>query len=65
MPSPDQAILPLQRALPGLLAVFFACGLAACAKRATSVEQGNRDQVIHIGNLGEPNDLDPAYPDTA
>jgi len=31
---------------------------------ATAVEDGNRTQTIHIGNLGEPNDLDPHIADS-
>ena len=49
--------------LPGL-AVSLALALGACAKREDRVTLGYRDQIIHIGNLGEPNDLDPAYPDS-
>lgn len=33
--------------------------LAGCAKHGAAVDAGNRDQVIHIGNLTEPADLDP------
>jgi oligopeptide transport system substrate-binding protein len=34
--------------------------LAGCGRqRLTNVETGNRDQVLHLGNLSEPNDLDP------
>lgn len=34
--------------------------LTGCGRqRATNVETGNRDQVLHLGNLSEPNDLDP------
>ena len=47
-------------ALLGLVALLF----GACAKRETRVEAGNRTQSIHIGNLGEPNDLDPHIPDS-
>lgn len=50
-------------ALSGL-AVLLTFGLDACAKRESRVTLGYRDQVIHLGNLGEPNDLDPAYPDS-
>ncbi|MBT3192755.1 MAG: peptide ABC transporter substrate-binding protein [Verrucomicrobia bacterium] len=32
---------------------------AGCAKRETRVEQGDRDQVLHLGNGSEPKDLDP------
>jgi oligopeptide transport system substrate-binding protein len=41
-------------------------GLAfsACSKRETKVEEGNRTQVLQLGNLTEPNDLDPGYPDS-
>ena len=44
----------------GFLLAGAVCVLAAgCAKkRETAVEAGNRDQIIHIGNLIEPNDLD-------
>jgi oligopeptide transport system substrate-binding protein len=47
--------------LPGVLLVAAALVFAAgCArKRETAVEAGNRAQIIHIGNLSEPNDLDP------
>jgi len=44
------------------LLVLFA--MAACGRRETRVESGDRTQTLHLGNLGEPNDLDPAYPDT-
>jgi oligopeptide transport system substrate-binding protein len=30
-----------------------------CVRRATKVAQGNKDQIIHFGNGGEPSDLDP------
>jgi oligopeptide transport system substrate-binding protein len=33
--------------------------LAGCAKRGSAVESGNQRQIIHIGNLSEPTDLDP------
>ncbi|PAW66301.1 MAG: hypothetical protein B9S34_08425 [Opitutia bacterium Tous-C1TDCM] len=42
-----------------LLLAVLAAALAGCGKRGTAVDQGNRDQVIHIGNLTEPTDLDP------
>lgn len=42
--------------LCGALAVLV---LAGCSKPETRVEQGNREQVLHIGNLSEPTDLDP------
>lgn len=49
---------------PLLLAAGLLLGLAACHKRATPVADGNRTQTLLIGNLSEPNDLDPAYPDS-
>ena len=30
-----------------------------CSKRETPVEIGNREQILHLGNLSEPKDLDP------
>ncbi len=43
--------------------VAFLASLAllatGCGKRGTAVESGNQEQVIHIGNLSEPVDLDP------
>ena len=33
--------------------------LAGCAKRETPVDIGNREQILHLGNLSEPRDLDP------
>ena len=30
-----------------------------CAKPESRVERGNREQVLHLGNLSEPTDLDP------
>jgi len=33
--------------------------LTGCGSRETAVASGNRDQVLHIGNLSEPSDLDP------
>ncbi|MBS0659550.1 MAG: peptide ABC transporter substrate-binding protein [Verrucomicrobia bacterium] len=50
---------------PRLAAVLLAClataslFLAACGKRETRVSQGNKDQILHFGNGGEPSDLDP------
>jgi len=42
---------------------FLLAGLAlfttSCGQRGSSVDAGNRDQVIHLGNLSEPTDLDP------
>ncbi len=39
---------------------LLAFGLAGCGRRETRVESGDRTQTLHYGNLGEPNDLDPA-----
>ncbi|MCF7816239.1 MAG: peptide ABC transporter substrate-binding protein [Kiritimatiellales bacterium] len=33
--------------------------LSGCAKRETPVETGNREKILHLGNLSEPKDLDP------
>ncbi len=40
----------------GILTTLLTTG---CGQRGTAVAAGNRDQVIHIGNLTEPTDLDP------
>ena len=47
---------PFSRLFAATLLLF---GWSACAKHETAVESGNRNQVIHIGNLIEPTDLDP------
>lgn len=53
------------RRLPALSPFLAGLALAAlvlfsgCSQRDTAVVAGNRDQVIHIGNLTEPTDLDP------
>lgn len=33
--------------------------LAGCAKRETAVDNGVREQILHLGNGSEPQDLDP------
>lgn len=33
--------------------------LFGCSKRETAVETGNREKILHLGNLSEPKDLDP------
>ena len=53
--SSARPIAPLAVALAALLALLG----SGCTQRDTAVESGNRDQVIHIGNLTEPTDLDP------
>ena len=45
-----------------ILAVIFA--VSPALRAATAVEEGNCTQTIHIGNLGEPNDLDPHIADS-
>ena len=39
--------------------VALAFSLAACSRRETRVEQGNREKVLHVGNGGDVADLDP------
>jgi len=46
------------------LLVLLALTLGACAKRETKIVSGTRDQVLHLGNLSEPNDLDPQIADS-
>jgi oligopeptide transport system substrate-binding protein len=46
------------------LSLFVCIGLlllllAGCGKRETRVEAGDRDQILHLGNGTEPQDLDP------
>lgn len=50
---------PLARAVPFILSIIVALLVNGCGKRETAVEAGNREQIIHIGNLSEPSDLDP------
>ena len=42
-----------------LLLAGLALSTTGCGQRGSSVEAGNRDQIIHLGNLSEPTDLDP------
>jgi oligopeptide transport system substrate-binding protein len=42
-----------------LLLAVGGLGLAGCSRPETRVDQGNREQVLHLGNLSEPTDLDP------
>ena len=43
--------------------LFFACAigvlLTGCKPKETAVERGNREQILEVGNLSEPTDLDP------
>lgn len=41
-------------------ALCLALAGAACKRRETTVEAGDREKVLHIGNGSEPRDLDPA-----
>lgn len=43
------------------LYLILACAavLSGCTQRETPVESGNREQILHFGNGGEPQDLDP------
>lgn len=52
------------RIVSALFAIGLLFGLAACQKRETPVTAANRTQTLLFGNLSEPNDLDPAYPDS-
>lgn len=48
-----------------MTALSFTVGLltfTACQKRESPVAEGNRTQTLLIGNLSEPNDLDPPIP---
>ena len=49
---------------PALLALAPLLFLGACTKRDSNVVSGNRDQILHLGNVSEPNDLDPHITDT-
>ncbi len=49
----------VRRAVVALGLMGFFVVLAACTPRETAVARGDRDQVLHCGNLGEPTDLDP------
>ena len=42
-----------------LLIAIAMLAITGCGKRETRVEQGNRDQILHLGNGTEPQDLDP------
>jgi oligopeptide transport system substrate-binding protein len=42
-----------------IIFLFILLFLAGCTKRETPVEMGNREQILHLGNLSEPKDLDP------
>ncbi len=44
---------------PAVLLLLAALALAGCGPRETRVDIGNREQVLHLGNGAEPQDLDP------
>ena len=46
----------MRRALLILLAASVLCG---CGRRETRVEHGDREQILHLANRTEPQDLDP------
>lgn len=48
----------MARLLP-VLALLFLFVFPGCSRRATLVEEGNRLQILHLGNFAEPADLDP------
>ncbi len=39
--------------------LFFSVFITGCKNRTTNVEAGIRDQILHLGNGTEPQDLDP------
>jgi oligopeptide transport system substrate-binding protein len=46
------------------LTVVAAGLLTGCSPRETAVQSGNRTGTLHLGNLAEPNDLDPQVADS-
>lgn len=56
--------LRLHPLVAAALALVLGSLPTGCAKRDSAVEAGNRNQVIHLGNLTEPNDLDPQVADS-
>ncbi|MEM8500010.1 MAG: peptide ABC transporter substrate-binding protein [Pseudomonadota bacterium] len=42
-----------------ILSLFLSVSLLGCIKGETNVEQGNREGVLHFGNYGEPQGVDP------
>jgi len=47
-----------------LASLAFVLGGSGCSRHESPVAQGNREQILHLGNLSEPNDLDPAILDS-
>lgn len=52
------------RCIAALVFAITLLSLNACKPRETPVAAANRSQTLLFGNLSEPNDLDPAYPDS-
>jgi len=52
----SSVVRPLQ-----IIAALACIALAesACSRRVTVVDEGNRSQTLHVGNVGEPGELDP------
>src|SRR5215470_18043280 len=48
-----------KRLLLAIAIALLLLGTSSCSRRETAVESGNRQQVLHLGNLTEPTDLDP------
>jgi oligopeptide transport system substrate-binding protein len=46
------------------LTLAAVAALAGCSRHQTRVQIGDETQVLHLGNMTEPNDLDPAYPNS-
>ncbi len=62
--TPPILLEPLMKmshlSLPATALIFGATLLTTgCVKKATKVAEGNKEQVFHFGNGGEPADLDP------
>ncbi len=49
----------LLRRIGVILSAAILLAAAGCGRPPTRVETGDRDQVLHWGNLGEPQDIDP------
>jgi oligopeptide transport system substrate-binding protein len=51
---------PAMKTKRNLLLIILLCPLlSGCGRPETAVERGVRDQILYIGNLAEPEDLDP------
>lgn len=47
------------KGVPLFLVALLAAGVSGCGKRVTRIDVGNREQVLHMGNGDEIEDLDP------